>query len=395
MKKEDFAEYGRRGDTLADTTMAVVVEDRLQGDVNRFLTELLYATDAHDLKDPHPRMEDFLTATRQLPDWVDQERVIRGQELFNRHGPVCLLSLIQASLPECYVNSRIASVLGETQKLESRAYKRIIETAQFLFYVMVPEGLNGEGIPDMGIRVIQRVRLVHAAVRRMVREGTEHREEIDQKPYVSIDWAGQDSTPISQLELAYTLQTFSTVTLRSLRRVGIAVSDEEADDFNHCWNAIGYVLGIEEALLFDTAKESEEFFELIKEHFGASTDEGRQMTIAANQVLKQMLVNKLFILGWILSVTLPRPVQFRLLDKPTRQLLGVRNANPVERLFWFPLVFASGAIARFLNRFLKLPLTGVLLTFLGHEVIKYFSDPPAYLGKATFEIPTKLNINNK
>lgn len=376
------------GDSLADSAVAVIFKEQRHERANSLLKELLYSTDDEKFQELHPQLQHFLKSSRELPPWADQDRIIRGQELFNQFSPLCLLSLILASLPECYANSRVAEILGETQRLESRAYKRIIETAQFLFYTMIPDGLEGGRQRDLGVRAIQRVRLIHAAVRYLVKEA----DDANKLPYSGIKMLDDQEQPISQLDLAYTLQTFAHVTLRSLKNLGVVVDKDLRNDYLHSWNVIGYLLGIEPELLVVEADDAELLFDSLKEGAVSGTEDGKLMTEAVLHVMKRMLKEKLFLVGWLLSISLPRALLFNFLDKATRDLLGVRKANVVERFLWFPLLNLIGLMARVMTKFLHVPLAGKLNVLIGHWMIKYLANPPDYLGKANFAIPKSLDI---
>ena len=85
--------------------------------------------------------------------------------MFLRYGLTSFGILACASLPECYVLRDVAAVLGTTQRLDAHARRRIFETAMMVLAVMAEGGLAPGG---GGIRVVQKVRLMHAAVRYLI-----------------------------------------------------------------------------------------------------------------------------------------------------------------------------------------------------------------------------------
>jgi hypothetical protein len=103
--------------------------------------------------------------------------------------------------------------------------RRVNETAQFVLDVHAADAFEPGG---NALRSICKVRLMHAAVRSRLDE-----HEI----------------PIDQEDMLGTLFTFSLVVVRSARLLGVAMSDDEGDDYFHLWRAIGSMLGIEERLL--------------------------------------------------------------------------------------------------------------------------------------------------
>ena len=184
-----------------------------------------------------PEFEAFLATSCQAPAWLDPQRVARGAELFRLHVAAASLALGAASLPTCYCWTREAQVLILTQRLARDVPRRILETAQFVLDVMSRDGLR-LGLPyARGVRAVQKVRLLHAVVRYILR----HREAMyavalrqhgaaspaelmragHANPWLGLLMPGspdetqaaptQALVPINQEELAGTLLTFSPV----------------------------------------------------------------------------------------------------------------------------------------------------------------------------------------
>src|SRR6185436_16758318 len=86
-----------------------------------------------------------------------------------------------------------------------------------------------------GMRAAQKVRLLHAAIRRMTREHT--------------GWDMADGLPLNQEDLAATLMTFSVIVLDSVDRLDVPASAEEREAWLHLWKVIGALLGIRSELL--------------------------------------------------------------------------------------------------------------------------------------------------
>src|SRR5207244_12288164 len=139
----------------------------------------------------------FLADTYELPEWADHDLIRQGQERFKDWGPQIILSLFCASLPSAYAAKRGVQVLALTARLDTDTKRRIMETGQFLVDVLQPGGLDDEGA---GRRSIQRVRLMHATVRTLVKLRAK------QDPSI---WKDDYGTPINQEDLAGTLQSFA------------------------------------------------------------------------------------------------------------------------------------------------------------------------------------------
>jgi hypothetical protein len=152
-----------------------------------------------------------------------------------------------------YAGERIATILGHTQRLEAGVPRRFGETLQFFFDVASPEGFSPEG---RGIRTTLRVRLLHAAIRRMVPE----------------------ENAINQEDLAATLVTFSAFILEGLEKFGVDLTPEEEAGWMHLWEVTGALLGLE--LRFATRSEALGFFAHFRRRQQRKTPHGVALTAA-------------------------------------------------------------------------------------------------------------------
>ena len=96
-----------------------------------------------------------------------------------------------------------------------------------------PDGLKRQGD---GWKLSVRIRLVHAQVRRLMREAP--------------DWEGEAwGDPISAAHLAFAASAFSARLLKHSRRIGVPFSKEESESFMMIWLYSAYLMGIPEAIL--------------------------------------------------------------------------------------------------------------------------------------------------
>lgn len=165
------------------------------------------------------------------PPWLDEARAQRAQRWASKHLFHITVALFCASLPTAYGAAKGARVLAATGRMQGNNLdRRVNETAQFVLDVVAEGGFSPEG---SALRAIQKVRLIHAAVRRHLLD----------------KGLGDGEVPINQEDLLGTLFTFSVVVIRALRRLGVAVSEAEADDYYHLWRAVGAALGVRHDLL--------------------------------------------------------------------------------------------------------------------------------------------------
>jgi hypothetical protein len=177
-----------------------------------------------------PEATRFFSTEGLPPSWMDRTRVLRAQRWAHEHLLHVTTALFCAALPSTYAAERGARVLAMTGRMEADLDRRVNETARFVLDVLAPGGLEPQGT---AIRAVQKVRFVHAAVRRSLAERAPEPGE----------------TAINQEDLLYTLFAFSVIVVGAVRRLGVAVDAQQAEDFFHLWRAIGSMLGIEEGLM--------------------------------------------------------------------------------------------------------------------------------------------------
>src|SRR3954454_6141105 len=89
----------------------------------------------------------------------------------------------------------------------------------FLVDIMQAGGLTEPG--GRGRRAIQKVRLMHGAVRKLAASAP--------------TWKAEYGLPINQEDLAGTLMSFSWVVMDGLDKLGISLSDSDREAYLHCW----------------------------------------------------------------------------------------------------------------------------------------------------------------
>jgi hypothetical protein len=152
------------GDPSADG----VIEDLARADQVRTVSDVLRSLTYNDQPVPAElpaSIGRWLEEHCVLPDWVDRDRLERGSAVVVEHGPQVCVALATASLVYCYAGYPGVKVLTFSRRLGHDADRRVGETAQFVLAVTAPGSLDPCG---RGIRKIQKVRLLHAAIRHLV-----------------------------------------------------------------------------------------------------------------------------------------------------------------------------------------------------------------------------------
>lgn len=218
----------------------------------------------------------YLAAGRQLPDWADAAKVERAEAIFMEQGPLSCTLLFCASLPECYVMPHLAEVLHIAGQLEQHTEHRIRQTAAMIFPVMMKGGLMS---PDgAGVAQVLKVRLIHATIRHLILRGdpSQVRGRVGVQPagagaigmhaaLMAHGWdVDRQGLPCNQVELAYTLLTFSYSFLKGLRTLGLGLSPADEEAYLHAWNVMGHVLGVRRELMAHTMDEAAALFARIQ-----------------------------------------------------------------------------------------------------------------------------------
>lgn len=191
---------------------------------------------------PLPNLPDYLTSyfetSKHLPKWADVSLLKQGNQFFEANAREIMALLGYLSLPYCYAAGDGARVLWLSERIKKNTAVRLAETAQFIFDVMAEDAFQPTGY---GIRSIQKVRLIHAAIRYHVTKSGKWNSE-------------QWGLPVNQEDMAGTNLAFSLIILRGLRKMGKSVSLEDSEAYLHYWKVIGSMLGIIPELIPENGK---------------------------------------------------------------------------------------------------------------------------------------------
>jgi len=301
-----FLESSRKiGDPVGDAAIREIFERREARALNVFMGQMVENDELPaDLPDG---IERFLRDTAALPTWVVPARVRQAERLFNIYGLISLVSLVCASLPQCYTMRTGVRILDLTGQLGEHTNRRLHQTAVMVLAVMGKRGLEDNG---RGIRQAQKVRLIHAAIRYRIL-GAIHADGVPaaagaQIPAVlpdavrsvsdvitqrKFDWQiDRDGYPINQEDLAFTLLTFSLIIPRGMRTLGVNISDDDFAAFIHAWNVVGYVMGVDESLMAHTPEDAALLFEKIRARQGGASPAGARLTDALLSVIERDLL---------------------------------------------------------------------------------------------------------
>jgi uncharacterized protein (DUF2236 family) len=259
------------GDPPADAAIEAIYAADQQKSVQAFMTHRL-TNDAPLPSSLPPELRDFLEKNAESP-FADPSRVEAAQSLFVDHGPEILITLGCYALPDAYAARKGVKVLHQTAYLANRPNRRLFRTMQMVVDVMEPGGLGPHG---RGIRTVQKVRLMHAAIRYQL-----HHDK-------TVKWNDHTyGVPINQEDLAGTLLTFSFLAIDGLRKLGANISDEATKAYFDTWCGVGRLLGVQPQMIPDNLEAAAQLKGIISRRQFAPSDEGREMTRALIVMLEK------------------------------------------------------------------------------------------------------------
>ncbi|MER5640597.1 oxygenase MpaB family protein [Kitasatospora sp. NPDC002227] len=250
------------GDPLADQVVVELLDSGEMAHANQVLHGLRH-NDQLVPEDLPAVLRAYLTGTRPVPDWVDAERIARVHAFFRHDGVHVASALSLGAMVGCYAAPMGAKLLHTTHRLD-HPHRRLSETTQFLLHMMAPDPLGPHG--DL-IPAIQKVRLIHAAVRQLlIRDG---------------HWdVAEHGVPICQEDLLGATLIFSVTVLDGMERMGIHCSPQEAEDYYYTWRVVGVLLGLRPDAAPDTLAEARQVWREMEPHHLGPSAEGVALTEA-------------------------------------------------------------------------------------------------------------------
>jgi hypothetical protein len=256
---ERLVPYLDRKDPAADAVVASLADTspaRRQ--------QLIEAALQGDLREAPASLRELIERARDVPPWLDWQRLRRAHEVFVRPGLLGGIALGLRSLVYGYAAPAGNKPLAFSGRLKERADRRLAETGKFVTAVTALDGLRPGAL---GWQLVLKVRLMHAEVRRLV---------LASGRWSHADWA----EPINQHDMLATILLFSNVFIGGIRLLGVHVSSEEADDYQHLFRWVGELIGVEAPLLPATHAEAERLAEFIRLTQGPPDADSRELVNA-------------------------------------------------------------------------------------------------------------------
>ena len=359
-------------DPPADRVAAEIRRRNLQQVVaDRIKARQMWDADGEPARDLPEEIRAYMKAASALPAWRNAAQIKQAQQFFLLYGLASSTLLACASLPQCYVMKHGTEVLAYTKFLQLDTTRRIRETAQMVMDVMSREGLEPGG---RGVRATMKVRVMHAIVRHMI----DHDAHAPANP-ADAALKARFGSPINQEDMVYTLLTFSYVVVEGFRTMGYPMTAAERDAYIHCWNVVGYLMGIQEQLLPATFDGARELFEAIQKRQHGPSEAGRKLTAALLKSLEDALPGTH-------HDPLVAALTRRLVGDSTADVLAIPRARGLARARLAAVLGGWALAARVLRRFYKRRP----FRFASESVHKAIMEKMGGMHGAAFDVPDEF-----
>ena len=277
----------------------------------------------------------YMKAASALPPWRDEGMINEAEQFFLLYGLASSTLLACASLPQCYVMKYGTEVLAYTKFLQVDPTRRIRETAQMVMDVMVPGGLQPGG---RGVRATMKVRVMHAIVRHMIMNDPRAVAN-PSDPALRAKFG----LPINQEDMVYTLMTFSYVVINGFATMGYDMTERQKEGYVHCWNVVGYLMGIREELLPARFADAAELFAAIQRRQHGESPAGVKLTKALIESVEDALPGEH-------HDPLIAALTRKLVGETTADALGIVRPTRLQQLRLDAILDAWAAAARVATR---------------------------------------------
>lgn len=310
---ELLREMRHTGDPLADDMLRTAVWGHEVPRINAIFRSFA-ADDAEIPADAPADFLEFVDATRELPAGIDLASVNRGAQVMLEHATLCALALLLKSLPAGYAAPRLSQVLHMSHNLEKRPYRRALGVLQMLVNISQPGAFRSGG---RAVVTGQKLRLLHAGVRHVVRGKLRDYEE-------------RFGTPISQLDMVFTIMTFSLMVVDAMQALGVEWSAQEAADYFHLWRMYGRLQGIEAKWMPDSLEDGRALCAAYAAEFTGPEQNpaGVALTRADLEMMRGLIPWPMRLLGLGAA---PEVYLLRMLGEEAAARVGVQ---PLRRHFW-------------------------------------------------------------
>lgn len=189
---------------------------------------MLQANDTPLPEDAPLPLKAFMAEAAGLPPDVDLARLRRGGQAFLGYALPSVVVLLASSLPRGYAAPCLVEILSISRDLERHPFDRLMGVVQLLINISDGDAFGHGG---RAIVTARKLRLLHAGIRAIT---ARHRPR-----YVE-----QFGRPVNHEDMLATIMAFSFLLVDGIRRLGLPLSDTDADDLYYVWRVFAVLMGI-------------------------------------------------------------------------------------------------------------------------------------------------------
>lgn len=181
-----------------------------------------------------PVLRDFFREAERTPAWFDPQALRPGYEAFHEQSDLFVPAFVVATLRNS--STLIAkSFYASGRVMGSSGLRRIRQNTRHFIEIMLPHALDRY---NDGWKLSVRIRLVHARLRRLIRDTGMWDESVY-------------GVPLSQAHMALASANFSATMLRYAEMLGASLNAEKRNGFMQAWRYASCLIGTPEHLLFE------------------------------------------------------------------------------------------------------------------------------------------------
>ena len=221
----------------------------------------------HDFaRDAPPALVEFFERVSVPPAWFDPAKLLSGMRAYHRDSDLFIAAHVAGVLVEGFATT-IARFFLMTGRLTDHGVRRLRQNNRHLIEICMPGGLERHGD---GWKLTVRIRLVHAQVRRLIRESGKWDE-------------GTWGTPLSAAHIAFASAVFSALLLHKAQMLGVRLDRTERDSFMDLWRYTAWLMGVPETILF---RDYDEAMALCRTGCACEPPPGEEAIIMANAMIR-------------------------------------------------------------------------------------------------------------
>ncbi len=251
------------GDPLADAAVEALAPHGQQ-EAHRLIAAGMEQRD-EALSTAPPALQEFFARTSAPPPWVDLPSLVPGMRAYHQHSDLFIAVHVTSVLVSGF-STLISKSFFRTGRLTDYGVRRLQQNNRHLLEICLPGGLDRRGD---AWKLSVRIRLVHAQIRRLLRQPGEWDER-------------RDGTPISAAHMAFASAAFSSLLVEQARRVGARINQEEGESFVQIWRYVAWLFGVPETILF---RDFDEGLELCRIGFMCEPEPSEEAILMANALI--------------------------------------------------------------------------------------------------------------